>query len=1215
MATLGIYNKGPALPFLKALARKDFWHDFTGAKIADALDLVGKSFDPSCKLTPKQYLLNFQKLKAAINARVWTNASAMFEDKIDKILPAGAYAPLPGDENAATESVGLRLVALRQELTEKPGPDIYPLNAGNLVQINGNNGNITHSYSINACSTKFRSRPFTIATAFSLVAPAEAPVRNFVIIIDATFVSMSKLQEIYERPPPPGVTYNFFLINSLENESDPAEKLENIKGAGVPNINIFYLKDYGYTANYPAFMTSEIDQMSNLFTTLSLKSYRNGDGLISVDITRTDGTTITINNVGDASEINRATFFALKKCVEVGWNGVTDLPPTVWEEILLYFLLKRAGDWCQALCLLDRDRKYMVYDINNNAVREADGSPKIITLNNFKALDPLLEILLMTHDRILLAFALYLGLNVGYSIRTVVPAIRDDTSTSATWLVYMKNVLDAAVSAEMLAAKLAEVTALFATVAPANTKLTELQAAIVGIVTTLAGTTPAIFAVNFDIFIIKIRLILHVLKQLTSLTELGSIFSNLEANRTKLATLSYAELLKVQSDITNLVTISTTHTNMLEALTMINNSNFSFTSAPAAHTPATFADEVTIIGAVNALLNGTGIIVSPKNGPVAEYQKFKSLVIKNIHIDKGIIENIHPNLDVLVRTLLTIIAIPAGFSRVKNQKYEVVKKDINTAFGLIQAGAGEGDTAIIMNIQNNIISLKERYSPYDLTETTLYIQTTFNPTEPIIALRDQLYLYYIGRNILEPTISDLVINILDERRILGRDLTPAEISAIEAEYITVTPNYNVFKYGMQILDGDNRSFTVIDKFLLFPEQANYFETIIPALFTEPAKFDNPFSGQFVIWRFPLYTLDYYERELRSLQLIDDDEDADNIDNSYGDTEFEKLKLLYTPVLYLGSIIDTYSPEKVGIFYQHFYNNSPLPVFEIARAITKGEILYTLTLVRLRYMFSYYTNIRITLTTDEYIDIILNVCSNSTALGALAMHIPNPIIQEIILIAQYLVSIQNANMLFPKIDGGGFALTAMGGDPRNMLALVFQALYYATQNPVYHDRVAPMLQVFNDIFRDPVYEPLRGVIPTIDPTFSKFKNMAITHGRAILAALQGNYDGARGEIATVASVIIPDGTIAVEHNRILVTADLTANVANTLWILGQLTPGNIIDFIVAQPNAALVRQFIVSKGIISLPFAGGTRKSLRKTRKRRMTPRKPKINKKRATRRR
>jgi hypothetical protein len=135
-------------------------------------------------------------------------------------------------------------------------------------------------------------------------------------------------------------------------------------------------------------------------------------------------TSFARNNIGKISEINQASILALQQFIDTDKKN---------EETLSYFLLKRAGDWCQALSLLDHTRKYDVHDENNNKKGE-------------KTLGTLVKegytIGIVTHDRILLGYSLLLGLNVYYSMQIVSQQCKASKKgeSSVTWLLNFQNI-------------------------------------------------------------------------------------------------------------------------------------------------------------------------------------------------------------------------------------------------------------------------------------------------------------------------------------------------------------------------------------------------------------------------------------------------------------------------------------------------------------------------------------------------------------------------------------------------------------------------------------------------------------------------------------------------------------------------------------------------------------------------------------------------------
>ncbi len=210
-------------------------------------------------------------------------------------------------------------------------------------------------------------------------------------------------------------SYDVYFINSSENLRDPAPKIVDRtfkKSSKAPNVNIYFLNDYGHRGNYTMYAKKAPgDQSANLYTSYGLSTIRdNQSERIRGTIEYTDGTKRQLDDLKRESEIESATTNAVSMYLQGS-------PP---EKTMSCFVLKRSGDWCQALCLLDKERKYTITGY---------GSKTGTTTTLQQLENEGVEVMLMTHDRVLLAYALTLGLNVCFT----------NNRPSGHWIVYFKN--------------------------------------------------------------------------------------------------------------------------------------------------------------------------------------------------------------------------------------------------------------------------------------------------------------------------------------------------------------------------------------------------------------------------------------------------------------------------------------------------------------------------------------------------------------------------------------------------------------------------------------------------------------------------------------------------------------------------------------------------------------------------------------------------------
>lgn len=98
---------------------------------------------------------------------------------------------------------------------------------------------------------------------------------------------------------------------------------------------------------------------------------------------------------------------SIKHCLE-RISVIAQKSASKHEDASVEFQCKRSGDWLQALSCLDIGRKFITYDNNDSHGR---GHPKPFTVGG--------KIILVTHDRVLLYYALLLGIDVIMSYKIV----------------------------------------------------------------------------------------------------------------------------------------------------------------------------------------------------------------------------------------------------------------------------------------------------------------------------------------------------------------------------------------------------------------------------------------------------------------------------------------------------------------------------------------------------------------------------------------------------------------------------------------------------------------------------------------------------------------------------------------------------------------------------------------------------------------------------
>lgn len=224
---------------------------------------------------------------------------------------------------------------------------------------------------------------------------------KFALIIDAS--GGLPLTEILNTSLDPyELGGEFFIIENIENSSDSATKLSNLKkttDANRPPPKLSFLKDKENTVVYPLWNFPQ-DPKSNIYASLKIVLNRISDDEVEANIIHVDaeGNTIQTFNIGDvanSSNVKNATLAALAVFIDQG----------IVYESFVYTLIKRMGDWCQALSMLDLDRVYSVLNQDRQLIGDKTLRDMLVDT----------EIGVVTNDRILLAFCILHGLNVFFT--------------------------------------------------------------------------------------------------------------------------------------------------------------------------------------------------------------------------------------------------------------------------------------------------------------------------------------------------------------------------------------------------------------------------------------------------------------------------------------------------------------------------------------------------------------------------------------------------------------------------------------------------------------------------------------------------------------------------------------------------------------------------------------------------------------------------------
>jgi hypothetical protein len=528
---------------------------FSDAKHDFSIDITDKLVPANIKGSP-----GFVRMEAARKEFLKRNEGKTVFDVVGNrypsILPslgAGDYEALVEEATLKNES-GFDLIKLRNVLKQFEEGNVFKANEGRPVDLDqgryktfsdGLGGQVIPSilegqrkYKITAIPTKYRGHQFSLPMCFQMVTGSELSVKGlfgnchlFVVIIDATTCGMSEFrskEDLIEKLL--GTSFNreqqyvLCLLYSNENEGDSATKIVEFLN-GYNNVKIIILQeaDDNYTSVFPAFTSDSESQLASLCFKGEHSLRRNKDGTVDGVTTYIDGGKIIqseMKDVGENSNIDTVCRDTLNEYLLDSKVSNINIPLKLTE--------KRFGDWRQGLTMLDKNRKYIMYEIPDmNGKKNTKISEKVpfgpvedktVTLQELEDMGA--KIAVMTLDKIFLLFCLLLGLNVLYSLKlasldTTIVAKESknkaEPSASINWLIWIQNekTVIETVTAETVAALKAKIT---------DEKLTELNANASAVSEKyLSDGKIKIednFFTTFPEFIMKLRTSLSTLKQM-----------------------------------------------------------------------------------------------------------------------------------------------------------------------------------------------------------------------------------------------------------------------------------------------------------------------------------------------------------------------------------------------------------------------------------------------------------------------------------------------------------------------------------------------------------------------------------------------------------------------------------------------------------------------------------------------------------------------------
>lgn len=451
---------------LRVFAKSDFKHDF-GENVDTRDKYTAEDLQRYVEISERYGLSKTKALINGFNTVLGSNPYNMLKDTISsQIYPEAVTNPAEFvDEEAVMKSAGIDYHSIKTFIKndKKARKDDLvrfnePIRNPNLATMGDDE---PRSYSLSAVPMKINGKTANIASSFYSLSNKKT---KFAIIIDAAGgLSLTSIKKTLEPVTAEPIT--FYIIENIENDSDSATKLKNIDKDDKSNVTIRYLKEAQTSVVYPPFeLLAAKDQGENLYGNARLTLSRTAGGDTEADFIYSANEEYHIDNVSQNANVKNASLNLLA-AKEAGRT----------REAYLYPYLKRVGDWCQALSLLDTSRVYDVLDENHNPIGQKT------SLYELEQDD--VEVALVTLDRILLAYALNLGVNVFFT-----------SGSDITSLLYFKN-NEVQLSPEKLQQKIQELQAEHARISGEFVKST--------ITSTLQGIVPMVSTVSDDVQYIR----------------------------------------------------------------------------------------------------------------------------------------------------------------------------------------------------------------------------------------------------------------------------------------------------------------------------------------------------------------------------------------------------------------------------------------------------------------------------------------------------------------------------------------------------------------------------------------------------------------------------------------------------------------------------------------------------------------------------------------
>lgn len=414
---------------LDSLSISDFGHDFGSTSIYSLLNNVSLSTKLSneqrARIVGRIIDEIAKKVKTVPRAKsaTWNLYNHFHDDLRATVFPGGVRNEVLYHEAPSVDSVlrGVTLQQIKNHFFPTIGKGITALPTINDIKIKSHEpGQVNRSYTVNAVKFKYGNAPHYNRT-LSEVFRELTGVDKVGIMEDASTIPMSELSTVERFDDAQTADFRYYIIKSVENESDSANKV-NAYWSDTDKVKKRFLKDADSGNTYPSF-SGGVGNNAAVYTNLKFNTWRNKNGEIDGTYHLPRDEKVEIYNLSESSKIAKTALKVMETYID-NYNEYAAGSQTAKLKTCLYFPVKKFGDWCQALCLLDTSRKYKQTDENGQII------PGEMTLSEVadKGADKG-TVGVLTGDQILLAYSLLIGVNVFFTVkvRPILDAVRPIT--------------------------------------------------------------------------------------------------------------------------------------------------------------------------------------------------------------------------------------------------------------------------------------------------------------------------------------------------------------------------------------------------------------------------------------------------------------------------------------------------------------------------------------------------------------------------------------------------------------------------------------------------------------------------------------------------------------------------------------------------------------------------------------------------------------------